>query len=366
MNLHRIDLLWHCWMVQSCLAQLGGEAALDLGSFLLEVRALNRYYRLYPRFLFRSGDQVVFADRLSRNIDGFAGWLPYVNKRWPIGSGKFAFKQFCLDRQLPTPRFWRHAAPEMRAFLIKHDESSCGHGMRGPFPHYDQGDARQSLQAQEYYEEFVPGRTIKAWYWEERLVSVESRPMPMIAGDGTSTVRELLERAKRPGMKLNWERFNDIAQYQGLQLETVLPKAEARLADFRFGSPLVQAVPDTMATLERHKDFPFVEELVRIGRIFWRGIPEDVRPATLYTVDGIVGSDGRLSLLEMNCNPAVHTEVYPFMLERLFGARSADAAPAPIPAGALPLQSVLANKPRWARSLSAGQPLVGSLTRWLS
>ena len=146
----------------------------------------------------------------------------------------------------------------------------------------------------------------------------------------------------------------------------MLPKGEARLADFRFGSPLVKAIPDTMPTLERHKDFPFVEQLARAGRIFWHGIPAELRPATLYTVDAIAGDDGQVRLLEMNCNPAVHTEVYPFMLERLFGARSADAAPALIPAGALPFRPVQWGKPRSMPSLPGGQPLVGSLTRWLA
>ena len=367
MNIHRLDLLWHCWKVHSCLAELGGEASLDLTSFMLEVRARNRYYRFYPRFLFRSGDRVVFADRLGGNIDGFAGWLPYVNKRWPTGSGKLAFKQFCLDRQLPTPRCWRYPAAEMQAFLIKHDESSCGLGMRGPFARYDRGDPRHALQGEEYYEEFVPGRMIKAWYWEERLVSVESETMPVIAGDGTSTVRELMDRAKRHGMRLNWEPFDDIARFQGMQLDTVLPKGETRLADFRFASPLIQAVLDKAPTLERHKDFPFVEELARAGRILWQGIPENLRPATLYTVDAIAGDDGQLSLLEMNCNPAVHTEVYPFMLERLFGGRSADAAaPAVVPATALPVRPVPATHARWSPSVIGGRPLPGSLTRWVS
>src|SRR3954469_10963639 len=97
-----LDLRSHVWNLHSCLARIGGEASLDLRTFEMEVRARNRYYRLYPRFLHRQGERVGYGDRPTRGLKLFAGWLPYANKRWPVGSGKFAFKDFCSEHGLAT------------------------------------------------------------------------------------------------------------------------------------------------------------------------------------------------------------------------------------------------------------------------
>src|SRR6185295_16962599 len=111
-----MDLLWHAWMLHAALPDWEAEASLDLASFTLKVSARNRYYRFHPRFILHQGERVAYAPRPSREMFGFAGWLPYMNKRWPIGSGKFAFKDFCAEKGLPTPRMWRAPQRDMRDF----------------------------------------------------------------------------------------------------------------------------------------------------------------------------------------------------------------------------------------------------------
>ena len=346
--IYRMDLLWHAWMLHAGLADFEAEASMDLASFTLKISARNRYYRFHPRFTMHQGDRVGYAPRPSREMFGFAGWLPYVNKRWPIGSGKFAFKDFCAEKGLPTPRMWRRPQPDMRDFLVKHDLSSSGSGMRGPFRAYDAASDAQALPEGGYYEQFVRGGMLKAWYWESRLVGLELHPMPMVTGDGSASFRDLVTRARRrPGATADWSPYHDLAAWQGLTLDTVPPEGARLLAEFRYTSPLNGGVFDNVPSLARYRDARFVPQLERFGPILWHGIPEDVRPAALFSLDAIVDQDERLWLLEMNCNPAVHPDAYPFMLETLFGPRTsrAPAAPAPLrqppPGAALPLQSLV-------------------------
>jgi hypothetical protein len=58
----------------------------------------------------------------------------------------------------------------------------------------------------------------------------------------------------------------------------------------------------------------------QFGPVFWQSIPEDLRGfGTLYSVDAIADEQDRLWLLEMNCNPAMHPDLYFGMFEGLFG-----------------------------------------------
>jgi hypothetical protein len=365
---YRSDLLSHVWMVHGALSEFDAEASLDLKSLILDVWARNRYYRLHPRFVVFQGDRIMYTQRPSKEMRGFAGWLPYVNKRWPIGSGKFAFKGFCAEKGLPTPKMWLRPEPDMRDFLVKYDQSSSGAGMRGPFAGYRATESAQVLEQGGYYEQFIHGDMVKAWYWQDRLVGLQTHSMPTILGNGASTVRELLARgapadSSRP---LEWAYYEDIAGYQNMSLSATPPAGQVLLADFRYTSPLLQGVYNRSPTLERYQNSPLLAQLERFGPILWAGIPADVRPAALYTLDAIADAEGKAWLLEMNCNPAVHPEAYPSILETLFGEPGANGSVRdlpPPPQGALPGPSA-ARAPMpgtvpLSQAMGAGLPLSG-------
>lgn len=319
MNLfYRRDFLWHSWMVHARLAELQAEASLDLRSFILDIKARNRCYSLYPRFMVRRGELIAYMRTPSAEAVGFAGWLPYENKRWPIGSGKFTFKEFCLRHGLATPGMWRSPHAGMRDFLVKHDLSSSADGMLGPFASYDAAAADQALPPGGYYEQFVRGDVVKAWFWENRLAAVDICPMPAVAGDGRRTMRQLILAAVRRGKISSWRTFETLARFQNTALDEAVPEGKTLLADYRYSSPLLQISLDTAPSLDRHRASPALASLEALAPVFWNGIPEDAKTAALYTVDGILDAEGKLWLLEMNCNPVVHPEVYPWMLESLF------------------------------------------------
>jgi hypothetical protein len=348
MNFNRLEWWWHAWVVASSLQDFDAQGEVELPSFTLRIQSRGRSYRLYPRFMARDGDRLAFINHAVRDGRFFLGWLPYLNKRWPLGYSKLAFKSYCADKGLPTPRMWREPQAGMRGFLVKLDQSSFSQGIKGPFRDFDAADPGQALPQGGYYEQFVPGRMVKAWYWEDRLASLEMFDMPAARGDGKNSLRTLIGQMARAPRTPNWTNVEEILRYQGLGLDAVLPQGATAIADFRYGSNLTQGEHSDAPYRERYRGSSAPDKLAALGPALWAGIPEELRPATLYAVDAIVDADEQVWLLEMNCNPAMHPEAYPLMFERLFGARrsaqqSAGREPMPIPPSALPQPASLPN-----------------------
>jgi hypothetical protein len=353
LNAFRLDFFWHTRVIHSCLEDFEAKASIDLNTYSLEIVARNRNYRFHPRFHARYGERSAYVSLPDEHVVAFNGWLPYFNKHWPIAQAKLDFKEFCRQRGLRTPRMWQRAEPDLRDFIVKNERSSFGEGLRGPFSRHDPADPQQQLGVRDYYEQFVRGTIVKAWYWEDRLAALELYAMPAVTGDGASTLRTLIQRACRNGRIPQWDKYEAVVRYEGRSLEDVPAEGESVLADYRYFSYLLQSFSDTSSSLERYKDSPVLAQLAEFGPTLWGGVPEDLRPATLYTVDAIADADDKVWLLEMNCNPATHPEAYPLMFERLFGGRRSAGIqaqqPAPPPASALPPPRTMPRDPApWA------------------
>ena len=223
MNIFKTSAFSHLIWMQRCLQKYQAEASIDPLDFALQVRARNRYYTLYPMFLGSKGGRLHYTRQADQHTIGFGGWLPYFNKRWPIGSGKFAFKDFCKQNELRTPRMWRSPSAEMREFVVKHDSKSFGHGINGPFRQHDRADPLQAIDDKGYYEEFIRGKIVKASYWEGRLAGVEIKTMATVQGDGRSKLRQLIApllHGETPADE--WKTLAAIiAAYEGLTLDAV-------------------------------------------------------------------------------------------------------------------------------------------------
>jgi hypothetical protein len=338
MNVFTTALLFHYVTMDRALRKYGLEAHITMADQVLHVRGRNRYYAFYPLFMSFERGRLMFSAEIVPSTSGFVGWRPYFNKRWPIGSDKLAFKAFCAREGLPTPALWRAPSPAMRNFVVKHTGLSFGLGLRGPFKAYESANpAMQAEPEKGYYEAYVNGRNAKAWYWNDRLVCVELKSLPAVTGDGTRTLRQLIAaivRATTPDDQ--WTLYQEMAVYQGRDLEAVPAKGQTVVVDFRFGSFADGITHGNQNKLLEMEDTPLVQQLRRFGPVLWRGIPEDLREAALYSVDAVLDDQDRIWLLEMNCNPGGHPDVYEPMLETLFGSPAAKTA-APIPAAsALP------------------------------
>jgi hypothetical protein len=318
---YQTSLLYHCRAVQACLPHFRAQATLSFRNFSLEVRARNRYYHLMPQFVSREQGRLRYFPQLQDNTIGFIGWLPYFNKRWPTGREKFAFKEFCAANSLRTPAYSTQSADALGSALIKHRFSSFGNGMRGPFRKADQARPQCRLAENEYYEEFVPGRIAKAWYWDEKPVCLEIFDMPTVTGDGVRSFQRLVaDQVAFPGEPPERSQLEAFARYQGIASDEAVPAGTTVLGDFRYGSPLFQVrVSHNSNVLAQHEKTAAGRQLMEAGPAFWRSIPEDARHATLYTVDAIIDAEERVWFLEMNCNPMVHPDAYFAVFEGLFG-----------------------------------------------
>jgi hypothetical protein len=322
---YQTSLLFHCRAVQSCLPHFRAQATLSFRNFSLELRARNRYFHLAPQFTYREQGRLRYFPRMRDETVGFVGWLPYFNRRWPAGSEKLAFKELCAAKGLRTPSWSTQGPDALDGVLVKHRFSSFGNGMRGPFRKADRGHAQCRLGKDEYYEEFIPGKIAKAWYWDERPVCLEIFDMPVVTGDGARSFTELVAaQVQFPGEPPERPQLEALARYQGFSPDQVPPAGARVLSDFRYGSPLFQLrVSHNANILAEHEKTGIGRQLGEAGPAFWGSIPEEVRRGTLYTVDAIVDGEERVWFLEMNCNPMVHPDAYFAMFEGLLGPAEA-------------------------------------------
>jgi len=311
---------------------------MNIRSFQLRVSARNRYYDLIPQFIYRKEGRYQYSPVMPADLDGigFIGWLPYFNKRWPAATDKLAFKEFCSENGLRTPRYSTKSADHLNDCIIKQRHSSFGYNIRGPFKNLDRTEPQSLAGENEYYEEFIPGKIAKAWYLDDKLACLEMQSMPTVIGDGAQSLTQLIANAVIPPHTVPERReFEALARYQNVSPDEAIPVGKALLADFRYGSPLFPATNQNQNVIAKHASTDAGRQFAEAGPVLWRSIPEDQRPSTLYTADAIVDNEDRVWFLEMNCNPTVHPDAYFPMFERLFGpAQEAipDGMPGPLAA----------------------------------
>ncbi len=324
MSFYKRDLLNHFKAIQPALLELGAEAFLDPSTFVLRARLGAATRTLYPQFISFAKGLKQYTPSLNADARRFIGWCPYVNRRWVLASQKLAFKQFAVENSIRTPDYSTDSAAEMEDVVVKRSVSSFGSTIKGPFKRSSEHSL--DVQTQEYFERFTFGRIAKIWYWNDRPVCVEFERMPIVEGNGIATMRELIERRLRRRKKRAMEKLEPLLDYQNVTLDTVLPKAQERIIDFRYGSPFARRRHERDVDLVNEMIPSLEPQLRAFGSKLWRGIPDQLREDTVFTVDAIVDERDRIWALEMNSNPFIHPYVYPVMLKDLFTAKKPNLA----------------------------------------
>jgi hypothetical protein len=334
-----MNLFSHLRAVSECLTKFDARARIDFETLNLLIRGRGRQVELLPQFMCRRDGGLAYTPRLAPDVRGFVGWRPYFNRVWPSATDKVIFKDFCANNGLRTPHRAVHAADVHSGVLVKRSRSSFGRGMSGPFT----ADAVKELnyvpREGEYFEQFVHGDIAKIWYWNDQPASLEIIPMPAVVGDGRSTLRDLIANIKslfafaEPNQA---ELSEALARYQGLTLDSVPQEGQRVLVDFRYQSTLHPTVFKKVNMLKEYEGTRVLEQLADAGREFWNEIPEQFRPNIVYTIDAIVDAQQDVWFLEMNCNPLVHPDVYPMMIESLLVATTPQFLPQPEPRNVVP------------------------------
>jgi hypothetical protein len=313
----------HFRALQPVLARLRADAFVDPQTFVLRLRAGGATRVLYPQFMaFTNGVRRYITD-FNADAARFAGWYPYLNRRWPLASQKLLFKEFAVRNSLRTPEFSTDPAARMDDVLVKRSVSSFSADIQGPF--HSSAECALNADAGEYFERFVRGKIAKIWYWNDLPVCLELHGLPFVTGNGRATIRAMLRRrVRRSWLQRNKNGMRYLVpflKYEGVTLDSVPESGREQAVDFRYGSRFMN--PGHVIDVDLVNSMPpeLEAQLRETGEKLWRGIPDPVRDGTLFTVDAIVDDDHRIWVLEMNSNPFIHPYLYPVMLDGLFAAK---------------------------------------------
>ena len=314
MQAFKRNYLQHALAVSHWLRQRGATGAIDPLTHVLEIRCGGREQRFEPQFVLELGDgEVAYRPRLTQNVSGFVGWLPYFNKTWPIAQDKLEFKGYALSEGICTPKWVADPALALGTFIVKSRRSSFGHGLRGPF----EPASALTLAEGEYCEQFIVGKLLKAMYWNDELAVAELVEMPTVQGDGLRTLRQLISVRLAPTDRWPTE-LEPLAAIQGLSLDGVVPARRVALADYRYVSALNPAQTVDHDVRQKIKGSTFEAQLLEAGARCWAAVPVDKRAGTMFSLDAVVDQKGQVWFLEANCNPQLHPGCYDVMLNSIF------------------------------------------------
>ncbi len=325
MSFQKRDLLNHFKALQPVLLALGAEAFVDPCTFVLRIRFGEARRMFYPQFLNFAKGLRQYTPSFNADAKRFVGWSPYFNRRWPLASEKLLFKEFAVRHGILTPEYSIDPAATLADVIVKRSVSSFAGAIKGPFK--SSSEHKLDAGAGEYFERFTRGKIAKIWYWNDQPACLELEEMPRVRGNGASTVRELIQaklfqRGRRRGVDM----LQPVLAYFDASLDTVVEKGKHQTVDFRYGSPLITPALARDVDLEADMPVALAPQLRDIGAKLWRGIPEQIRMHTVFTVDAIVDERDRIWALEMNSNPFIHPYVYPVMLKDLFTAKKPNLA----------------------------------------
>ena len=319
----------HFAAMQRWVAGNEAEATLDMSNLSVEVKCRGRYYRMYPTFQAIVHGRLSHLPNLTADARGFGGWRPYQGVTHPHSSDKALFKTYLAEAGLRSPASWdvQRATPD-NDYVLKARRGSFGEGLHGPYranARVPEGIAN-ARDGGFFAEQFVQGRMLKVWYWGARPFFAHMQEFPAIAGDGRSTVEDLL-RARIAAAQLSW---GTLAQkpvvmaclaFQGIGLHDVLEEGRLAWFDYRYG----QLYPTSFGAtpLSDNKIDPLAQltgtQLQDQGRALARLLQQAFPAPVLITVDGILDREGRIWWLEMNTNSLVPPEAYEVMFADLFG-----------------------------------------------
>jgi len=300
------------WMLERQAAM-----SLDFTSFELTLSHGDRTVTLYPRFAGDHGGRMAYFDHFSGEWS-FVGWLPYKLRRWELAKDKLTFKRTAQARGLRVPAGWREGPPLAEHYIVKPVQGSFGREIRGPFGPLHPFVGERGEVA--YFEQFIVGRSAKAWFWNSTLAALEVLSPPMLYGDGVSTLREIAE-SKRGSfdLKLSLDTSDDTLRWQGLTADSVAPAGREIMLDYRYATPYDRVTLKNRDVLAQTD--PAVRRQFEVaGRVLHEEIDAQVRHNSAFTVDAVIDDQDRVWFLEMNCHPMIHPAIYEPMLDSLFGA----------------------------------------------
>jgi hypothetical protein len=287
-----------------------GHVHVSADTFALSIHIGSRVVRLHPRFSTKISGKISYT----RQFDGkgaFIGWVPESLETWTESLDKAQFKLTANKLRLRVPAGWNTGDFLTEDYLIKTRTGSFGENIFGPFK---ASQIKKPLEgANQFYEQFIPGRSMKVWCWNQHVVAAEIVEPPYLIGDGQKTIRELAQyRRSSVDKVLSLENSADVLAWQGKTLDSI-PESEERIwIDFKYVTPF-----DNVTFQDRDgwaSCSPSVRHQVSHAAA---SLYQHISPNNghkLFTIDAVVDSQERVWLLEMNSHPMIHPNIYAAML----------------------------------------------------
>ncbi len=308
------SLMHHFRELWSALERQGYQGAVRLKDFRLAVSNDQRVLELNPQFTTKVNGKKCYIMAPSHTMEAFSGWRQNLVRRWDISSEKILFKNYAVHCGLPTPDFCLDNSKVLENVIVKSSRSSFSRGIRGPYK--KSSDTEIDPSVGEYFEQLIPGRIVKLWYWNKEAVAAELLEMFGVFGNGHSSIFELLEthRLMIGQAPVDYAVFEPFLSFQNLSLDTVPEKGKEIKLDFRYATAFPMSYRARDVRIGEDEFFGLEDFLRHVGEQLWLVIPPEMRHQVVYSVDAILDDANRLWLLEMNSNPYVHPYVYPHML----------------------------------------------------
>lgn len=295
----------------------GAEMLIAPETFELTIRSGGRRVVLIPRFVREYQGRTIYQRDFAGDGD-FIGWMPYPVKSWPLSTDKTLFKEYALANGLRVTASWTEGPPLAPDYIIKPVIGSFGVGIRGPFGPLAPLSEDIALQEGNFCEQFIRGRSAKAWFWNGEPVALEVLTPPQMTGDGRRTLREIAAQPRGNfDLIMNLDDSTQILAWQGYQLDDIVPDGVNVMLDFRYLTPHDRV---TLKNRDVWDQMPatVTAQFCYAGPLLYRGIPDSVRRNSVFTLDAVIDDDDRVWLLEMNSHPMIHPNVYPHMLASMF------------------------------------------------
>lgn len=307
----------HLFPIREWALARGAEMHIAPETYEMSLRSGSRSVTLIPRFV-RELDGRIIYQRDMPDDGNFIGWMPYPVKSWPLSTDKRKFKDYALANGLRVTASWSDGAELAPDYIVKPAIGSFGAGIRGPFGPLAPLDPEVPLAEGEFYEQFIRGRSAKAWFWNGQPVALEVLAPPLITGDGQRSLRAIAAQPRGNfDLPLDLDESVQILAWQGYELDSVVPAGVEVMLDFRYMTPYDRVVFNNR-NVWRSISPEIAAQFSYAGPLLHRGIDEAVRHNSVFTLDAVIDAEDRVWLLEMNSHPMIHPNVYRPMLESVF------------------------------------------------
>ncbi len=314
--MYKLIFMHHLNAVQTWSQEANVHVHLACSSLALTLSRAGKQWLLVPRFVQETDGKLSYTRTLQKDAT-LVGWVMPETPQLNLAQDKGVFKKFASDAGLLVPAGWNTGEALSDDFLIKARQGSFGVGIRGPF---NKSMQKTTLAKGEFCEQFIFGKSLKAWCWSGYVVALELVEQPYLTGDGKQTVSELSIPRGSMDRQLPMRQAQDYLKWQGLNLDSVLEDQQKAYLSFLYSSPFhfkSRSYSNVLHSVSDSVRF----QLSRAAMLVLMGFAPEHQKNVLYTLDGVLDAKGRVWLLEINSHPMVHPAVYPHMLSSLvFGS----------------------------------------------